>query len=121
MSGFQNLPGFGFSDFPSRDKYRYTFDNLAATMQGFIDTLRLKRFALYIFDYGAPVGLRLAIHNPEKITWIMSQKGNAYEEGLLDWSHGLVKAYWLNDTKENRNALRKFFTFEVPVSSPGMV
>jgi pimeloyl-ACP methyl ester carboxylesterase len=106
------LPGFGFSDFPARDKYSYTFDNLATTMQGFIDTLGLKRFALYIFDYGAPVGLRLAIHNPEKITGIISQDGNAYEEGLLDWSDGLVKAYWDHDTKKNRDALRKFFTLE---------
>jgi pimeloyl-ACP methyl ester carboxylesterase len=107
-----DLPGFGFSDFPARDKYSYTFDNLATTMQGFIDTLGLKRFALYIFDYGAPVGLRLAIHNPEKITGIITQNGNAYEEGLLDWSDGLVKAYWLHDTKKNRDALRKFFTLE---------
>ena len=79
-----DLPGFGFSDFPARDKYSYTFDNLATTMQGFIDTLGLKHFAIYIFDYGAPVGLRLAIHNPEKITAIITQNGNAYEEGLLD-------------------------------------
>jgi len=107
-----DLPGFGFSDFPARDKYNYTFDNLAATMQGFIDNLKLKHFALYIFDYGAPVGLRLATHNPEKITGIISQNGNAYEEGLLDWSYGLVTAYWLHDTKENRDALRKFFTLE---------
>ena len=107
-----DLPGFGFSDFPARDKYNYTFDNLAATMQGFIDNLKLKHFALYIFDYGAPVGLRLATHNPEKITGIISQNGNAYEEGLLDWSDGLVTAYWLHDTKENRDALRKFFTLE---------
>ena len=107
-----DLPGFGFSDFPARDKYSYTFDNLATTMQGFIDTLGLKHFAIYIFDYGAPVGLRLAIHNPEKITAIITQNGNAYEEGLLDWSDGLVKAYWLHDTKENRDALRKFFTLE---------
>jgi pimeloyl-ACP methyl ester carboxylesterase len=107
-----DLPGFGFSDFPARDKYSYTFDNLATTMQGFIDTLGLKRFALYIFDYGAPVGLRLAMHNPEKITGIITQNGNAYEEGLLDWSDGLVKAYWFHDTKKNRDALRKFFTLE---------
>jgi len=107
-----DLPGFGFSDFPARDKYSYTFDNLATTMQGFIDTLGLKRFALYIFDYGAPVGLRLALHNPEKITGIISQNGNAYEEGLLDWSDGLVTAYWDHDTKKNRDAIRKFFTLE---------
>jgi len=107
-----DIPGFGFSDAPAREKYAYTFDNIANTMQGFIDALGLKRFAIYIFDYGAPVGLRLAIHNPEKITGIISQNGNAYEQGLLDWSHGRVKAYWEHDTKENRDAVRKFFTLE---------
>lgn len=107
-----DMPGFGFSDAPAREKYAYTFDNIANTMQGFIDELALKRFAIYIFDYGAPVGLRLAIHNPEKITGIISQNGNAYEQGLLDWSHGRVKAYWEHDTKENRDAVRNFFTLE---------
>jgi pimeloyl-ACP methyl ester carboxylesterase len=107
-----DMPGFGFSDFPDRDKYNYTFDNIATTMQGFIDTLKLQRFAIYIFDYGAPVGLRLVIHNPEKITAIISQNGNAYEEGLLDWSGGLVAAYWLDGSQKNRDALRKFFTLE---------
>jgi pimeloyl-ACP methyl ester carboxylesterase len=107
-----DLPGFGFSDAPNRGEYAYTFDNLAKTMQAFIDTMGLKRFAIYIFDYGAPVGLRLALANPEKITGIISQNGNAYEQGLLDWSNGLVKAYWDHDTKENRDALRKYFTLE---------
>ncbi len=107
-----DLPGFGFSDAPARAKYAYTFDNLAKTMQAFIDNMHLKHFAIYIFDYGAPVGLRLALANPEKITGIISQNGNAYEQGLLDWSNGLVKAYWDNDTKENRDALRKYFTLD---------
>src|ERR1700710_18055 len=71
-----DLPGFGYSDAPAREKYAYTFDNIASTMQGFIDELALKRFAIYIFDYGAPVGLRLAVHNPEKITGIITQNGN---------------------------------------------
>ncbi len=107
-----DLPGFGFSDVPARGEYAYTFDNLAKSMQAFIDNMGLKRFAIYIFDYGAPVGLRLALANPEKITGIISQNGNAYEQGLLDWSNGLVKAYWDHDTKENRDALRKYFTLE---------
>jgi len=107
-----DMPGFGFSDAPDRDHYDYTFDNLANTMQGFIDNLGLKRFALYIFDYGAPVGLRLALHNPDRITGIISQNGNAYEEGLLDWSHGLVKALWENGSKENREKVRSFFTLD---------
>ena len=107
-----DLPGFGFSDFPSGKLYEYTFNHLAETMQGFIDKLNLSHFAIYVFDYGAPVGLRLAMHNPEKITGIISQDGNAYEQGLLDWSHGLVKAYWDHNTPENRSAVRKFFTLE---------
>jgi len=107
-----DLPGFGFSDAPSREEYDYTFDNMAKTMQAFIDKMDLKRFAMYVFDYGAPVGFRLALANPEKITGIISQNGNAYEAGLLDWSKGLVKAYWDQDTKRNRDALRKFFTLE---------
>jgi pimeloyl-ACP methyl ester carboxylesterase len=107
-----DMPGFGFSDAPASENYAYTFDNIANTMQGFIDKLVLKRFAIYIFDYGAPVGLRLVIKNPEKITGIITQNGNAYEQGLLDWSHGLVKAYWDHDTKENREAIRHFFSVE---------
>src|SRR6201985_930648 len=71
-----DLPGFGFSDAPARDQYQYTFDNLAKTMQAFIDNMGLKRFAIYVFDYGAPVGFRLAMKNPEKITGIISQDGN---------------------------------------------
>jgi pimeloyl-ACP methyl ester carboxylesterase len=72
----------------------------------------LKRFAIYVFDYGAPVGLRLAMHNTERITGIISQNGNAYMEGLLDWSHGKVKAYWDNPTPANREAIRPFFQLE---------
>jgi pimeloyl-ACP methyl ester carboxylesterase len=73
-----DLPGFGFSDMPDHTQFKYTFDNLANTVQEFIDELGLKRFAIYIFDYGAPTGLRLAVANPEKITGIISQNGNAY-------------------------------------------
>ena len=104
-----DMPGFGFSDAPERKDYAYTFDNIANTMQGFIDELALKRFAIYIFDYGAPVGLRLAMHNPDRITGIISQNGNAYLAGLLDWSNGLVKAYWDDDSQKNRDAVSIFF------------
>lgn len=102
-----DLPGFGFSDAPDSDHFSYTFDNLARIMQGFIDRLELKRFALYIFDYGAPTGLRLALANPEKITGIISQNGNAYEEGLSDsWSS--IRKYWKDPTPENRKLLSDF-------------
>lgn len=107
-----DLPGFGFSDMPSGEQYNYTFDNMAKTMQGFIDKLALKRFAVYIFDYGAPIGLRLAMANPEKITGIISQNGNAYEEGLSNgWSP--IQKYWKNPTQENRDALRDFVTLKI--------
>lgn len=100
-----DLPGFGYSDKPDYRSFAYTFDNLAGHIQGFIDQLNLKRFAIYIFDYGAPVGLRLAVANPEKITGIVTQNGNAYEEGLSDgWNP--IRKYWDEPTEENRNALK---------------
>ncbi len=106
-----DLPGFGYSDAPHRTKFAYTFDNLTKTMQSFIDELDLKRFAIYVFDYGAPTGYRLALANPEKITGIISQNGNAYLEGLgSDWEP--IQKYWTHDTPENRDALRGFVTLE---------
>ncbi|MFC4389990.1 alpha/beta fold hydrolase [Flavobacterium quisquiliarum] len=106
-----DLPGFGFSDMPDRTQYSYTFDNLFKTMQGFIEQLALKRFAVYVFDYGAPVGFRLSAANPEKITGIISQNGNAYEEGFSAvWNP--IQKYWNEDTLENRNALKSSFAIE---------
>ena len=106
-----DLPGFGFSDAPSHDKFDYTFDNLAHVMQGFIDALSLKRFVIYIFDYGAPVGLRLAVANPEKIAGIITQNGNAYEEGLSEgWNP--IQRYWEDPTEANRYYLQRFLTIE---------
>jgi pimeloyl-ACP methyl ester carboxylesterase len=106
-----DLPGFGFSDAPTRQEYQYTFDNMAKTMQAFIDEIKLKRFAVYIFDYGAPVGLRLAMNNPEKITGIISQDGNAYEEGLsTGWNP--IQQYWQNPTQQNRDNLKQFLTLD---------
>ena len=100
-----DLPGFGFTESPSRKDFNYTFDNLTAVIQGFIDKLGLKRFAMYVFDYGAPVGWRLAVSNPEKITGIISQNGNCYVEGLSDgWNP--IKKYWADPSEENRQALR---------------
>jgi pimeloyl-ACP methyl ester carboxylesterase len=107
-----DLTGFGFSDAPPRVKFKYTFDNLANAIQGFIDKLELKRFAIYIFDYGAPVGLRLALANQEKITGIISQNGNAYEEGLSSEWNPLQK-YWKEPTEENRESLRQFMTIDI--------
>ena len=89
-----DLPGFGQSDMPPRHAFKYTFDNLAETIDHFTEVIGLKRFAIYIFDYGAPVGLRIALKHPDRITAIVSQNGNAYEEGLSDaWDP--IRTYWL--------------------------
>ncbi|HYL14588.1 MAG TPA: alpha/beta hydrolase [Terriglobales bacterium] len=96
-----DLPGFGFSDAPDRNGFRYTFENLAKVIAKFTETIGLQRFAIYVFDYGAPVGLRLALLHPERITAIISQNGNAYEEGLSEgWNP--IQKYWKEPTAENR-------------------
>ena len=101
-----DLPGFGFTEVPAERNYRYTFDALAQTILAFTDALHLQRYALYVFDYGAPTGFRLAIARPERITAIVSQNGNAYEEGLGDaWAP--IRRYWSQPTLENREAIRK--------------
>src|SRR5262247_872107 len=106
-----DLPGFGQSDMPGRDKFRYTFDNLANIIDRFTEVVGLDRFAIYVFDYGAPTGFRLAVRHPQRITAIISQNGNAYEEGLSDgWAP--IRAYWQDPSPANRNALRSFLTPE---------
>jgi pimeloyl-ACP methyl ester carboxylesterase len=102
-----DLPGFGFTKAPPRGEYSYTFDNLAKTIDGFTAKIRLDRFAIQIFDYGAPVGLRLAAWHPDRVTAIVSQNGNAYEEGLSSgWNP--IQKYWEEPSDANRNALRDF-------------
>jgi pimeloyl-ACP methyl ester carboxylesterase len=102
-----DLPGFGFSDAPDRNKFRYTFEHLAQVIGRFTEKIGLDRFAIYVFDYGAPVGLRLALAHPERIRAIISQNGNAYEEGLSDgWNP--IQKYWKDPSAENRAALRDF-------------
>jgi pimeloyl-ACP methyl ester carboxylesterase len=102
-----DLPGFGFSDAPDRAQFRYTFDHLAKVIASFTDAIGLKSFAIYVFDYGAPVGFRLALAHPERVTAIISQNGNAYEEGLSEgWNP--IQKYWKQPTSENRAALREF-------------
>jgi pimeloyl-ACP methyl ester carboxylesterase len=106
-----DLPGFGQSDMPPPEKFSYTFDNLAAVIERFTEVIGFDRFAVYVFDYGAPTGFRLAVRHPERITAIISQNGNAYEEGLGDgW--GPFRAYWQDPSAANRNALRTFLTPE---------
>jgi pimeloyl-ACP methyl ester carboxylesterase len=102
-----DLPGFGFSDSPPRTEFKYTFENLARVIDAFTENLGLKRFATYIFDYGAPVGLRLTLAHPERISAIVSQNGNAYEEGLSEgWNP--IQKYWKEPSASNRAALRDF-------------
>ncbi|MCS3474184.1 alpha/beta fold hydrolase [Bradyrhizobium elkanii] len=109
-----DLPGFGQSEMPSRDKFSYTFDQLAEVIGLFTEIIGLTRFALYVFDYGAPTGFRLAARHPERITAIISQNGNAYEEGLSDgWNP--IRAYWQRPSEANRNALRSFLAPETTI------
>jgi pimeloyl-ACP methyl ester carboxylesterase len=100
-------PGFGFSDAPERAQFKYTFENLATIVDAFTDVIGLERYAIYVFDYGAPVGFRLALKHPERVTAVISQNGNAYEEGLSEgWNP--IQKYWQEPTEANRGALRDF-------------
>jgi pimeloyl-ACP methyl ester carboxylesterase/uncharacterized protein (DUF302 family) len=122
-----DLPGFGFTEVPDERRYPYSFDALTGTVASFAEALKLKRYALYVFDYGAPTGFRLAMANPERVTAIISQNGNAYEEGLGDaWAP--IRRYWSHPTPENRDAIRKGLNAEgmrreyaSGISDPGLI
>src|SRR5215471_20419502 len=104
-----DLPGFGFSDAPARVRFSYTFDHLARVVERFTEAVRLTRYGIYVFDYGAPVGFRLALARPEHVTAIVSQNGNAYVEGLSQgWDP--IQKYWKEPTETNRAASRDFLT-----------
>ena len=106
-----DLPGFGFTRSPDRPAFRYSFDALAKVIEDFTDALKLRRYAIYVFDYGAPVGFRLALARPERVAAIISQNGNAYEEGLsTGWNP--IQAYWGEPSAENRAVLRAFLAPE---------
>jgi pimeloyl-ACP methyl ester carboxylesterase len=109
-----DLPGFGQTDMPSRDAFTYTFENIAKVIGRFTEVVGFDRFAIYVFDYGAPTGFRLALSHPARITAIISQNGNAYEEGLSDgWNP--IRAYWKDPSSANREALRAMLTHETTV------
>jgi pimeloyl-ACP methyl ester carboxylesterase len=106
-----DLPGFGRSDMPSRTQFTCSFDHIADVIEGFTETIGLSRFAIYVFDYGAPTGFRIALKQPGRITAIISQNGNAYEEGLSQgWAP--IRTYWQVPSAANREALRTFLTPE---------
>jgi pimeloyl-ACP methyl ester carboxylesterase len=101
-----DLPGFGFTEIPEKRNYNYSFDALACTIEAFTEALGLNCYAIYVFDYGAPTGLRLAMAHPERVSAIISQNGNAYEEGLGD-AWGPIRKYWAEPTAENREVIGK--------------
>ena len=109
-----DLPGFGQSDMPPRDTFAYTFDHIADIIDRFTKVIGLERFAIYVFDYGAPTGFRIALKHPKRITGIISQNGNAYEVGLSDgWNP--IRAYWQDASPKNREALRAFLKPETTI------
>jgi len=101
-----DLPGFGFTEIPAERKYMFSFDGLARTIEAFTQALKLARYSIYVFDYGAPTGFRLAMAHPDRVTAIISQNGNGYEEGLGD-AWGPIRKYWNEPTPENRQILRQ--------------
>ena len=106
-----DYPGFGYSSMPPVDRFEYTFDRLAEIVDKFVHQIGLEKYSLYVMDYGAPVGFRLAVKHPEKIEALIVQNGNAYEEGLGEFWEPL-RAYWNEPNERNKNALKKFLTLE---------
>lgn len=107
-----DLPGFGYTNAPDRGEFDYTFDNLAKVMDEFTQALSLQRYAIYVFDYGAPIGYRLAAAHPERVTALISQNGNAYMEGLSDkWD--ALQTYWRDPSLKNRDACRSSLSADV--------
>jgi pimeloyl-ACP methyl ester carboxylesterase len=122
-----DLPGFGMTEQPPRNAFSYTFENITKVINRFTEVLGLTRFAIYVFDYGAPVGFRLALAHPDRITAIVSQNGNTYIEGVSE-AFAPVQAYWNEPTQANRDALRGLLTPETTlfqythgVSDPALV
>ncbi|NKJ39474.1 alpha/beta hydrolase [Rhizobium sp. SG570] len=122
-----DLPGFGQTEQPSRDKFVYTFENITKVIARFTEVIGLDKFAMYVFDYGAPVGFRLAVAHPERVTAIITQNGNTYLEGVSE-AFAPVQAYWIDPSQANRDALRGFlapettlFQYTHGVADPSLV
>lgn len=110
-----DYPGFGNSDAPAHDKYEYTFDNLANVVDTLLVSLKIDSYALYLMDYGAPIGFRIAARHPEKVTALIVQNGNAYKEGIDNEFWQPIRRYWKEKTKENRDALRGLLTRDATI------
>ena len=106
-----DIPSFGFTKVDG-DAYRYTFAQLTETMQGFVDALGLERFSLYVFDYGAPIGFNLAVAKPKRITGIISQNGNVYEEGLGEGPWAPLRSYWKEPSQAIRDGIKQRMSLE---------
>jgi pimeloyl-ACP methyl ester carboxylesterase len=106
-----DYPGFGNSAMPTVDEFEYSFDRLAEILEKFLEALKIKRYSLYLMDYGAPIGYRLAVKHPQRVEGLIVQNGNAYEEGLREFWEPL-KAYWQNRTPENSDRLKQLLTLE---------
>lgn len=107
-----DYPGFGSSSMPAVDEFEYTFDNLANIVERFTDKLGLKKYSIYLMDYGAPVGFRLAVKHPERVETLIVQNGNAYDEGIANDFWKPIKSYWKNRTKEQGDKLRSLLTLD---------
>lgn len=106
-----NYPGYGNSSMPTVDEFDYTFDHLAEVIDKFVEAIGLQRYSLYVMDYGAPIGFRIAAKHPERVEALIVQNGNAYDEGLREFWEPL-KAYWQDQSPENADKLRPFFALE---------
>jgi pimeloyl-ACP methyl ester carboxylesterase len=107
-----DMPGYGYSDMPSVDKFTYTFDSIASVMDEFLDAVNVEKYSIYIQDYGAPIGFKLLLKHPDRIQAIISQSGNAYEEGLGDFWAQFIIPYWKAKTPENEQKVRGLLTLE---------
>jgi pimeloyl-ACP methyl ester carboxylesterase len=110
-----DYPGYGNSGVPSREDFKYTFDNVAALVGQFVEQIGLKRYALYLQDYGAPIGFRLAVAHPERVSALIIQNGNAYDEGIDNPFWEPVKKYWKDPSQANRDALRGLLTRDATI------
>lgn len=107
-----DMPGFGYSDQPSVEQFDYTFDHLASVMDHFLDSISVTRYSIYLQDYGSPVGFRLFLKHPERIQAIITQNGNAYEEGLSPFWDESIAPYWKEKNPETEKKIRGLLTFE---------